>query len=591
MDTIGLIQMSSNWLVSLGCSAANLFILLISVIILLSGGDKTPHSADSGRRHAYILTFLSLIVVYSALNSYFLATGALNNETYRLPFRFLTPLPLLAVLLFYKTLESYENPKIMNLFTLIQLAIIVLVPVLGFLPEQTVLFINLFLLLWNLAVLGYGFYHFSRYVHRTESGNILLLVIMVSLVLFTLSLVNDFSLSTIDFVIIPDYIQIAGLTCLGMFLAITLFRETAGKDKEKNNAGDVRLEELKTLAESVRTLYNFAVELSGNAENSAERLYSLVRNSINRTSDSINRIHSVDGQIKVNISDLKNSLNSFIADISPVLEDRLKTEKSSKSIDDIANTLEEIENKGKIVSSGVVNLTSIIDNAKKNTDKSHRIILEIRTDLDNIESFSQTIEKVSEEANTLAMNAAIESAGNLGAGGTGFKVVSDDLRGLSSKIKGQTEEIKNVLGSLKKDLEAGITSTDSVRSFFQEIELITENIFRLILDIVGHSNVISGTINETKSNIESLKQVSEHLENLFHDNRSLTEELNREIEITRNNFYHIAALIGKGKDVLDSLLERSQGMKENTGELFRLRDSIDQALRALQRSDKPADPA
>lgn len=591
MDSNSLIQMSSSWLLSLGCAAAGLFFLLINVVILFTHAGKSgegPSVPAARKRRFYILAFITVVSAYCILNALLLATRSLQGPGSIPAVNILSSLPLLAVLFFYKTVDSFVNERFFTVFTILQLAVIVLAPFINILPDETVFFTNLFLFLWYLSVLGFGFYHFSRHISRAASGNILLLVIMVSLVFFILSLVNDLSLSAFDFTMVPDHIQIAGLTILCLFLTALHLWETPRVLKGAEDKTDPRMAELRAFIASLRALYAFSVEISGNAENSAERLLSLIRNTIKRTSESIERIHSVDSQIKVNISDLKNCLNGFIADISPVLEDRLKTEKSAKSVEDISNILEEIENKGKIVSSGVVNLTSIIDNAKKNTDKSHRIILDIRTDLDNIDSFSQTIEKVSEEANTLAMNAAIESAGNLDAGGTGFKVVSNDLRELSSKIKGQTEEIKTVLATLKKDLDAGITSTEKVRSFFIEIEMITENIFRLILDIVSHSNGIAGTITESRANIDSLHQLSEHMEKLFHDNRSLTDDLSKEIEITRNNFYQIAMLIGKGKDIFDTLQERSASLKGKTDELCSYRESSDKFMKGLTDTNEPA---
>ncbi len=247
-------------------------------------------------------------------------------------------------------------------------------------------------------------------------------------------------------------------------------------------------------------------------------------------------------------------------------------------VETIAGILEEIANKGKVVSSGVVNLTSIIDSAKKNTDKSYQIIHGIRDELNLIRNFSQTIEKISDEANTLAMSAAIESAGASDEARAGFQVVSQDLRELSSQIRNQTVEIRNVLRSLQSDLDGGIRSTESVREFFLEIQEITDKIFAQILNIVNESGSIDENVPETRENLKAMADLAAKLGASCAESRSLSERMITGMENARGHFYRIAASLAKARELADAWSVYGEKMSRENASLSRDRARLGEIL-------------
>jgi methyl-accepting chemotaxis protein len=110
-------------------------------------------------------------------------------------------------------------------------------------------------------------------------------------------------------------------------------------------------------------------------------------------------------------------------------------------IGEISAILNDISDKGTVVSGGVVNLNSVITDAKRKSGKNYQLMVAVRNSIESIVHISQTIEKISEDSNILAMNASIESA-NSGDSGKGFKVVADDLRKLSEMPKSETAKIQ-----------------------------------------------------------------------------------------------------------------------------------------------------
>ncbi len=74
-----------------------------------------------------------------------------------------------------------------------------------------------------------------------------------------------------------------------------------------------------------------------------------------------------------------------------------------------------------------------------------------------IEDISQNIRKIASQTNMLAINAAVEAA-RAGDAGKGFAVVAAEVKALSDKTTGATEEIAKIVNSLKSGTEEMVAS-------------------------------------------------------------------------------------------------------------------------------------
>ncbi len=256
--------------------------------------------------------------------------------------------------------------------------------------------------------------------------------------------------------------------------------------------------------------------------------------------------------------------------ISTIKEKLDNIENSSKTLNNVYNDLNEISEKGRIVSGGVLNLTSIIDGAKKNTEQSHKLINEINKSASNIGSISQTIENISEQAGILALNAAIESA-STNEMGIGFNIVSGDLRALSALIKNQTVEIQKVLFSLKKNLEAGISSNNNVKKFFIDVDLITEKIFSLIISIVNQSDSINSKSQKNFIKMEELLFISRQNSDFYKKIMKLSDDINKGLAEENINIEKTYKLFAEIRSNIQSLNTSTQNSLTYNQESF---DSI-----------------
>lgn len=200
-------------------------------------------------------------------------------------------------------------------------------------------------------------------------------------------------------------------------------------------------------------------------------------------------------------------------------------------------------------------LESISGANLKNTDMMKDAVLQLQSQMKQINNVTDTIHNIAKQTHLLSLNATIE-ASRAGAAGKGFSVVAQEIKGLSEQTNVQTGVIRNMLDGIVKntfllvavfkEVSAG-TDTQSravsrTKQSFAEIAGCIENINHQLYNIndylremdsqktnlvqlVNHINLSAAEIAAGSNQVQSYTQEQQWSVNKMHDDSDKFKEL------------------------------------------------------------------
>jgi methyl-accepting chemotaxis protein len=195
------------------------------------------------------------------------------------------------------------------------------------------------------------------------------------------------------------------------------------------------------------------------------------------------------------------------------------------------------------------NRRAIVDLAEQVSSASG-IISELESNTQSINQILSTIQEIAEQTNLLALNAAIEAA-RAGEQGRGFAVVADEVRVLSQRTHGSTEEIRNMIETLQNNTKLAVNSMQASTS--------------LADTSVDYAEQASESLNTITSAINEINDMALQIASAAEEQRAVSEDISRNTQGIKDASDMLASQAVQSSESADNMRDSAETMRMEVG--------------------------
>jgi len=192
---------------------------------------------------------------------------------------------------------------------------------------------------------------------------------------------------------------------------------------------------------------------------------------------------------------------------------------STTSIMNMSENLEDLDAKTSLAKQKVQKVVTETSRMKESMAK-------LKDSSNNISTINETIDSIASQTNMLALNAAVEAA-RAGEAGSGFAVVTEEIRMLAQRTAEAATNIREMITDNIEKAEAGSKVSNQIESKIEELESWIGDVNQ-----VGENQ--TKQLEELKRNINEITKTSDQTAGMAEDNAATSEELQSQMEILKN---------------------------------------------------------
>ena len=283
----------------------------------------------------------------------------------------------------------------------------------------------------------------------------------------------------------------------------------------------------------------------------------------------IAKLHTIISEIDTSGKEVSGQANSFQ---EMVKSNQQKLSEQQSQITQIAAAVNEMSATAQEVASNAEATAAATKSSNDNCEKGQAVILksqnsittlaseinktsqaiaELEANTQNINNILLTIQGIAEQTNLLALNAAIEAA-RAGEQGRGFAVVADEVRVLSQRTHGSTEEISSVIVTL-------LANTNSAVQTMKTSEDLAN-------DSVSEASNATDALTSIAESIEQIADMSTQIASAAEQQRAVTEEVSRNVESVSQVSDNMVSGASETIEMAESLTGVSHHLNDQVGQ-------------------------
>ena len=252
-----------------------------------------------------------------------------------------------------------------------------------------------------------------------------------------------------------------------------------------------------------------------------------VKTILGRIADSARLLHSGAQSLSATAQSAKDGVESEARELSQVaaaVEQMVATiEEVARNCNDTSSRVQSAHQQCEGATDAMGNTMTKVDNLATDVAKSAEAAKQLALEAEKIGSTMEEIQGIADQTNLLALNAAIEAA-RAGEHGRGFSVVADEVRALSNRTHGATQQIQNSVAEIQSTLikwsdnmtkgkqaaEECVVDTDSTRKMIKQVYESVTDISGLTMQISTAAEQQSTVAQEISRNINNINDASQH---------------------------------------------------------------------------------